>query len=238
MIVSQSKKRPVVWDRPSRIPIRRTTIISRTLAELSRPIIRPSFQTLTPQECYLVRQYAEFWRVWASDAQRIRLANEYHLSQTKHKVLMAWKTIAWHSKREWKLDLKAEIHFKYLLKAKVLASWLDFAYARRRTRQSKQQASVLRGCLFLSEIPKNQFKADNINPFTSNKAAVMSLTDGKPFFTNLSSFANDSWTLTSNTIFVSQFATSTFGSPTLFKHRGGKPCPTRASECVSSAWLE
>ncbi|KAI9101357.1 hypothetical protein DFS34DRAFT_467489 [Phlyctochytrium arcticum] len=97
-----------------------------------------------PRVDYLSRKAVRKWKHLVLTSLAERLAANHHKRLTLKKTLLVWHRSCKQVKLNWRQDVKAEVHHKYVMSARVWRGWTLYVQRRRESHQERQRV-VQRG---------------------------------------------------------------------------------------------
>eukprot|EP00833_Pecoramyces_ruminatium_P015886 jgi/Orpsp1_1/1189918/evm.model.d7180000075448.1 len=82
--------------------------------------------TLNFHESYIARKAFIHWKEFTKNALKIKKADEHYLKSLKRKGLYAFQCQSWFIRKEWKLEIRASIHYKHATLQKCLNAWKSY----------------------------------------------------------------------------------------------------------------
>jgi len=85
--------------------------------------IEKTDDTLNFHESYIARKAFTHWKEFTKNAIDTRKANNHFIKVLKKKGLHAFKYQTWIVRREWKLEIRADVHYKHVIFQKCFIAW-------------------------------------------------------------------------------------------------------------------
>lgn len=93
------------------------------------------FDPLTIHECYIARKVFKHWKEFTRKSVNNKKATECFKKKILKKAFNALKQNHWEKKEEWKLEIRADVHFKNVLLGKAWNSWKTYEMKKNKKRE-------------------------------------------------------------------------------------------------------